>query len=477
MLDTETLTRIITTLNPWHTSGREKLPAVPPTERNLLASVYRRLSNGKPPGEFKHEVIVGPRRAGKSTLLKQLANKLCQDSGLDPTRITYLSLDEMHGKSIELNQIADFLVARSKASISDPMYLLIDEAAYAPDWSTSLKIFYDQPERYPLKVVATSSSALELNLAMIESGADRWKRRFLMPCQIAEQCRLAGVQVESELEGATLSEILESIPEGHATTQDNIKTLENFKIFGGMPGNKELYNLADPELQMLENYEDMRHVIDKVITKDAIKNNPKTDPERLAQLFDLLADNPCDLIEPGKLSSELGVKKPTLERYMQILEDSMIMFRLNNQKGDYKKRFFYDNTVPGAATFQNYASMRESFPGWRLENLAAAALNELPKHSVVGTRLFHIRKNQKEVDFSLLNNREEQPMLFEIATSANHSTEGLLYMRDKMFKGKATACLIAPNVAAKHSKNFKTIPFFEFLLAVERQKDYLLDNK
>ena len=476
MLDTETLTRIITALNPWHASGQAQLPGVPASERNLFRPIHQRLSSSEPPGEFRHEVIVGPRRTGKSTLLKQLANKLCLDSGIDPRKITYLSLDEMHGKVIALHQIAEFLVARSGATIADPMYLLIDEAAYADDWATSLKVFHDNAERYPVKVAATSSSALELHQGMIESGADRWQRRFLLPCQIAEQCRLAGMPIETGLAGTTMSEILASIPEGHKTTDANLDKLNKYKLFGGLPGNRALYSSDRAEQELLELYQRIRQLIQKIVTIDAASSYPQTNSETLARLFDALAEHPCGLINPGAMAGDLGVKKPTLEKYMKMLEDSLIMFRLDNWKGASKKRFFYDNVFPAAATFENYATMSSPAVGWQLENMVAAALNELPKHSLVGTRLYHLRKDQKEADFVLLDNREDSPILIEVGASSDHSREALRHLRDKFLKGKGEAYLVAPHVETSHSGDVKTIPLFEFLLAVERRKDYLIHS-
>ena len=42
------------------------------------------------------------------------------------------------------------------------------------------------PERFPVKIIATSSSAFELQRGTMESGAGRWRQAFLFPCQIME---------------------------------------------------------------------------------------------------------------------------------------------------------------------------------------------------------------------------------------------------------------------------------------------------
>ena len=476
MTDPDILARIITTLNPWRSPGTGKLPQVPTTERNLLAPLTARLLAATPPGKFRHEVIVGPRRSGKSTLLKQLASKLCHNQNTDPQMVIYLSLDEFHQQKFQLHQIVELIVGQTQATISNPLFLLIDEVAYAPDWDTSLKVFYDSPERYPVKIVATSSAALELNRGMLESGADRWNRTFLLPCQIAEQHKLAGAPIASSLNGESLQEILESIPQGYRTPDRNLEKLHNYMIFGGFPGHSHLYLMEDSEIAMLESYRNIRRTTAKVLSMDSAHFAPDSKPETLAALFHNLAENPCGLINPGKRADMLSIKKPTLEKYLNILEESMLAFRLDNWKGRGKKSFFYDNTIPAAATFQNRQTMLASHPGWTLENMAASAMYETARHSIFGTNLFHLRHNQQEADFIFLDHKQESPMVIEIGYSNRHSLTGLEYLIGAFPKLKGNAYLVTPKAETNHESGIRTIPLFEFLLAVEHRKDYLLAN-
>ena len=89
------------------------------------------------------QVILGVRRAGKSTLLKLLINHLMTKH--DPLSILYINLDdpfftEIYKDSSRLYQIIDFAEKLSSKKVE---YLFLDEIQHVNYWERYVKSIYD----------------------------------------------------------------------------------------------------------------------------------------------------------------------------------------------------------------------------------------------------------------------------------------------------------------------------------------------
>ena len=156
----------------------------------------------------------------------------------------------------------------------------------------------------------------------------------------------------------------------------------------------------------------------------------------------------------------------------------MVTFRLANFAGPRKdkKNYFYDNAVPAATTYQDKQTMLAPYPGWPLENIVASAMFELTKHSLFGTQLFHWRQDNMEIDFVLKENNHETPIAIEIGSSMKHSRASMHNMLAQFPQKVGKAYLVTPDAVADHAGDIKTLPLFEFLLAVEHRKNILITN-
>lgn len=72
--------RVFSEQNPWQSSGAVPEALAPPTERSLASVLWRRLIRNDP---RRHQVILGPRRVGKTTVLYQTVQHLIEN-GIDP---------------------------------------------------------------------------------------------------------------------------------------------------------------------------------------------------------------------------------------------------------------------------------------------------------------------------------------------------------------------------------------------------------
>lgn len=154
-------------LNP-HWQGKPG-PQVPSFRRWIFPRLRRLLTSGLTPAT----VLRGPRRVGKTVLLRQLMEQFLSD-GLDPHRILYVPFDEIE----TLGEIKDPVLTIARwfqqsilkrtfnelAREGATAYLLLDEVQNLDAWAPQIKHLVDN---HQVRVLVTGSSSLR-----IEAGRD-----------------------------------------------------------------------------------------------------------------------------------------------------------------------------------------------------------------------------------------------------------------------------------------------------------------
>ncbi|MGH7642401.1 MAG: ATP-binding protein [Candidatus Dormibacteria bacterium] len=135
-------------------------------------------------------VLRGPRRIGKSVLLKDTIAALCSRTDVDPRQVIYLPCDGM--RSLDLNR-AHKLGRDLTRSVGDKRRVwLLDEVTGIPGWSEALKYLRDNTLLGQDTVVSTGSSwdedaDVERNLLAGRAGASSTDRsRLVLPMTFRE---------------------------------------------------------------------------------------------------------------------------------------------------------------------------------------------------------------------------------------------------------------------------------------------------
>lgn len=158
---------IIRTVNPeWE--GKPG-PIVPSFRRWAFPRLLRMLTKGLTPVV----VLRGPRRIGKTILLRQIADQL-RATGVAPTRILYLPFDELESfRRLDEPVLAvthwfeGRILGRTfneAARAGEPAFLFLDEVQNLSTWAPQIKYLVDN---HTVRVLVTGSSSLR-----IESGRD-----------------------------------------------------------------------------------------------------------------------------------------------------------------------------------------------------------------------------------------------------------------------------------------------------------------
>src|SRR6266700_2289741 len=119
--------------------------------------------------DYKTFYIWGPRRSGKTTILKELSKRL----GVRVFNFDFTSDQRIFQPERE---VLDRLTKENKV-------ILIDEVQNYPQATVVLKLLYDE---YKIKVIATGSSELRQKDKEFDTQAGRFTEHFCLPLSLSE---------------------------------------------------------------------------------------------------------------------------------------------------------------------------------------------------------------------------------------------------------------------------------------------------
>lgn len=476
----EDLATIVTEQNPWRSGGTVPALLAPPSERPLATHLWSRLIADEP---RRFQVLLGPRRVGKTTVMYHTARHLL-DEGVPAPRVVYLSVDHPLLLDLPLGMLVRTVTGVTKATASEPVYLLLDEVVYADDWDRWLKTMYD--ERWPVRVVATSSATAALDDRRSESGVGRWEVQYLLPYSLPEVAELLEVPFNvtaSENLGTTIRTAIDSGVDASALSP----LREILLLTGGFPELLTDPSLRaegnDPATQLLRSQRVLRaDAVERAVYKDIPQSFGVESPLALERVLYLLAAQIGGLISPTKLCREAGLSQPTFDRYLLHLERAFLVFTLPNYSGVEskvqrrgRKLYFVDVAVRNAALQRGAGPLSSAAEmGLLTENLCASHLHRLATHA--GVRLFHWRDGDREVD--LVYDDPNDPLAFEIASSVRHSKRGIATFVDRHPRFTNRCYLVAPDAPPltpeSTSRGIGTIPLELFLGLVGLQAERAL---
>ena len=271
-------------------------------ERLLGKNIEKRLKDGKA------IILCGPRQVGKSTLMELMKEQFEKP-------IVYWNGDQSDIRNILQNPTSDFL----KTLIGTAKTLIIDEAQRIENIGIIIKLITDQIKN--VKVIATGSSSFDLANKINEPLTGRKWEYQLFPLSFEEMKNQNGFLEERRL-------------------------LEHRLVFGYYP---EIVTNPGDEIERLKN------LSESYLYKDVLQWENIQKPEKLEKLLTALALQMGNEVSYNELSQLIGIDNLTVEKYIKLLEQSFIIFRLDgfnrnlrNEIKKGKKIYFYDNGIRNA---------------------------------------------------------------------------------------------------------------------------------
>lgn len=464
----EDLQRVFEEQNPWHRTEEVPASLAREVERPLAQLLWRRLRDDAP---HRFQIVLGPRRVGKTTALYQTVRHLITD-GVPPSRIWWLRLDHPLLLQEDLGALVRHVLSQTDATPEQPAYLMLDELVYTDSWDLWLKTFFD--DGWPVRIAATSSATAALRERRLESGIGRWSEQHLTPYLFDEFLDVLGDNVDLEA-SATLSDTIRSLPAGQRGERRFEAARRAFMLVGGFPEllNRRVGGDQDEASRLLESQQVLRaDAVERAIYKDIPQSFGLDNPMMLERLLYVLAAQVTGILSPTNICSDLGLSQPTFDRYLSYLEQAFLVFTLPNYSGTEsaiqrrgRKLYFVDGAVRNAALQRGLAPLDDPAElGLLIENLVAATLRSLALHS--GVRLHHWRERNSEID--VVYDHPAEPLAFEIGSSPQHSRAGVRAFMDRHPRFEGRCYIVAPQAVVAHpeamAEGVGTLPLDLFLL-------------
>lgn len=287
-----------------------------PLLRYLAEPILKAVSEGK---SF---LLLGPRQVGKTTLLTSALHG-------SPQLLTYLLQDP--AVKIELERDPDRLIRETRA-LDGHVTVFVDEAQKIPELFDAAQVLIDEKKA---GFFFTGSSARKLRRKGINLLPGRIRLLTLDPLMWGELGLLAERQ-EPPIPALAVENV-----------NQTALTIEDTLIYGNLPG--ILSASVDDAVDLLQAY--ARLYIEEEIRAEALSRaiGPFSRFLELAALESGTAPNTT------KLSKEAGVSVPTIKQYYSILEDTLIVERVDAFVKNARKRvlsssryYFFDTGVRNA---------------------------------------------------------------------------------------------------------------------------------
>ena len=268
-------------------------------------------------------IILGARQVGKTTLVEQV---------LAGQAAVFLNFD------VEVDK-ARFRAAAALApddalrSLGNPPLLVIDEAQRLPEASRVIKGWHDA--RLPVKFLLLGSSSLDLLDQAAESLTGRNRKLVLPPLLFSETL---GTQVWAGA-GSTAAHL-----RAHFSAQLRAFLMQRL-AFGSYP---EIVTSAEPAKLL-------RELSSDYLWKDVLQTGLVKTPDLIKRLLSLLAHQAGAEVSVNELATQLHMARPTVERYLDLLEQTFVIFRLPSFSTNPRKEiaksqkvFFWDTGIRNA---------------------------------------------------------------------------------------------------------------------------------
>lgn len=240
------------------------------------------------------KVITGIRRCGKSTLLRQLQDKLLQD-GIDKKQIISVNLEALeHEDLLEYHRLYREIIARLQPHKMN--YIFLDEIQLVPEFQKAVDSLFIK-ENTDIYITGSNAYMLSGELATLLSG--RYIEIKMLPLSFREYWQLLG--------------------------GDKQDAWEKYFAEGGFP-----YLPQIPEAEVRHDY--LAGIYNTVLLKDIVKRKNIQDVALLESVINFLFDNIGNVVSPKKIADTLvsagrRTTSTTIEHYITALTEAFILYK------------------------------------------------------------------------------------------------------------------------------------------------------
>src|SRR3989344_7067126 len=301
-------------------------------------------------------VVVGPRRSGKSFFAIHALNKI--------GNFGYVNFDDE--KLVEIKDY-DEIITSMNTIYDYPKFLLLDEIQNLDRW----ELFVNRLQRKDYKLVITGSNSKLLSKELATHLTGRHLLINIFPFSFKEFLNI-------EKKELTKNEIKEK--------------LDHYLIYGGYP---------EPLFKKVDYRDYLSTLFNSIIYKDIVKRFKIRNVQAIEDLASYLVSNIAKDFSYNTLSKVTKCKSVhTVEKYLNYLEEAFVFFKLTRFSFKFKEQILSNKKIYCIDNGFIYAKAFKFSPdiGKLYENFVAIELKKLDINNKIN--LYYWKNNlNEEVDF------------------------------------------------------------------------------
>lgn len=302
----------------------------------LLAGLNYWGNQTKHPGKFREDYVVkllnqkeshnisavmGVRRAGKSTILRQLLYQLISKHQVKKENTLFVNLEDPRLSELLINNHLFDLIDQFKAQadLRSKLFLVLDEVQNLPDWEKHIRTLLDLEPN--VKIYVTGSSAQLLGQELGTKLAGRYLKTEVFPFSLTEYKKFVSDDVAAYI--------------NHGSFPDPV--------------------MSDDEIatQLLKDY------YESILLRDISARYNLRDSFKLRQLASQLFANIANQASSYRFSKDLEIAPDTILQYFSYIQDAYLGFFVPRhansvRKLAYNPKKFYsiDNGLQSAVSYR-----------------------------------------------------------------------------------------------------------------------------
>jgi predicted AAA+ superfamily ATPase len=262
-------------------------------------------------------IITGPRRTGKTVLLKQTIKKMIEE-GVDREQILYLDLEDYRLYSHHSLELLSAVLETYKENINpkNNVYFFIDEIQNIEGFEHFLRTEYDRDTKAKIKFIITGSNSKLLSKELGTLLTGRTSTLNVYPFSFVEYLLYHNVKINTSSFFTLESQ------------KNEIKQLFNKYVdFGSIP---EFLDETKP-------YDRLNEYIENIIFKDIVVRFNIRNARLVKEMAIFLATNIARIYSINKLAKTFKCSVNTIQEYLFDLEQAYLFFYLRQYSYSYKE--------------------------------------------------------------------------------------------------------------------------------------------
>ncbi|WP_298501026.1 ATP-binding protein [uncultured Methanobrevibacter sp.] len=378
-------------------------------------------------------VLPGLRDVGKTTLLYQIYEHLILEKNIKAQNILYFSCDRLKRTgNADIFDVVNYYCETFHNSIletiSQPLFILIDEAQYDKQWALNGKLIYDGTKN--IFMIFSGSSALKLS-----SNPDAARRLLnipVYPLSYSEHLKLKYGNFKNIISNSITNLIFDGKIQNNADadkeminiylnfTNYDVSEWNNFLLYGGFPSS--FYQNNSEITKKIVN------MVEKVVTTDmnnigGINNGTQDLAFQILNYFAF--QNPGE-VSKGSLSNIFDAKKLLVSKVLDILEKTQLIFHIEPFTSSVKRTtkpneyFFATSSLKHNLSLDMGAAILEdetAYMGKLFETYVASSFHNLDNRNITSYKIYYDdanRNSEKNVDF-IVQRGMEKPIPIEVS--------------------------------------------------------------